>query len=226
MKSIAHYRPMKRTRVDHIRADLADRIARRILPPGTSLEEARLASEFGVSRTPIREVLRQLEAMGLVEARPHRGAVVAQISEIELNERFQVMAELEAVCANYAALNMTEEDKRALQAIHRDMHAAMIAGDTPLYEALNDRFHEAIYCGTHNTFLMEITLLTRQRVAPFRHAQFSTLERPARSYAEHDLIVAAILKGDSELAAQRAKSHIGDVRRAFDALPDPALTEA
>src|SRR4051812_23447129 len=106
---------MKTTRVDHIRSILADRIARRMISPGSPLEEVRLAAEFGVSRTPIREVLRQLEAMGFVEARPHRGAVVAQISPEQLNDMFRVMSELESICAAWSAQNMTPAEKRALQ---------------------------------------------------------------------------------------------------------------
>src|SRR6185436_11532871 len=87
----------KVTRAEELRLQLADEIVRGVLPPGSALDETDIARRFSVSRTPVREALRQLVASGLVEARAHRGAVVAQPSLDRLTEMFEAMAELEAL---------------------------------------------------------------------------------------------------------------------------------
>ncbi len=89
--------PDKITRAEELRLQLADEIVRGALPPGSALDETDIARRFSVSRTPVREALRQLVASGLVEARAHRGAVVAQPSIERLSGMFEAMAELEAL---------------------------------------------------------------------------------------------------------------------------------
>ncbi len=103
------------TRAEEIRQLLADEIVRGRLPPGLPLEEIELARKFGVSRTPVREAIRQLEATGLAEARPRRGAVVAGVTRERLEEMFLVMLELEALCARGAARSMTPDERTARQ---------------------------------------------------------------------------------------------------------------
>ncbi|MBP0650776.1 GntR family transcriptional regulator, partial [Mycobacterium tuberculosis] len=83
--------------------EIAEAISHRPLAPGTTLDETTLANRYGVSRTPVREALRQLAAAGLVLHRPHRGAEVARVSEERLDQMFNVMADLEAAAAGYAA---------------------------------------------------------------------------------------------------------------------------
>ena len=91
--------PDKITRAEELRLQLADEIVRGALPPGAALDETDIARRFNVSRTPVREALRQLAASGLVDARAHRGAVVARPSIERLTGMFEAMAELEALCA-------------------------------------------------------------------------------------------------------------------------------
>ena len=93
----------KPTQAERVRASLADAIVRGELGPGVALDEATIAEKFQVSRTPVREAIRQLEAIGFAEARPHRGAVVPHFTPEKLNDMFTVMAEMEALCARYAA---------------------------------------------------------------------------------------------------------------------------
>src|SRR5207302_2156214 len=93
----------KITRAEELRLQLADEIVRGALPPGAPLDETDIARRFSVSRTPVREALRQLAASGLIETRAHRGAVVAQPSIERLKSMFEAMAELEALCAGLAA---------------------------------------------------------------------------------------------------------------------------
>src|SRR5207253_5873840 len=106
--------PGKVTRAEELRLQLADEIVRGALPPGASLDETEIARRFNVSRTPVREALRQLAVSGLVEARPHRGAVVARPSLDRLTAMFEAMAELEALCAGLAAERMAAAERHAL----------------------------------------------------------------------------------------------------------------
>ena len=97
----------KITRAEELRLQLADEIVQGTLAPGAPLDETDIARRFSVSRTPVREALRQLVASGLVEARAHRGAVVAQPSVERLKSMCEAMAELEALCAGLAAERMS-----------------------------------------------------------------------------------------------------------------------
>lgn len=204
-----------RTRTEALRLQLADEIVSGALEPGTPLDEQELAARFGVSRTPVREAIRQLSASGLVSVRPHRGAVVALPTPRQLNDMFEAMAELEGLCAGLAARNMTIGERRALEALHEELRVLVQQGDPLSYHEKNEAFHTAIYAGSHNSYLAEITLMTRIRVAPFRRAQFRASGRLAGSYREHDLVVQAILRGDRDGAAEAMRNHIGIVRDAF-----------
>ena len=102
----------KPTQAERIRASLADAIVRGELGPGVALDETTIAERFQVSRTPVREAIRQLEAIGFAEARPHRGAVVSHFTPEKLNDMFTVMAEMEALCARYAAEHITAPERK------------------------------------------------------------------------------------------------------------------
>src|SRR5215831_3572190 len=156
----------KITRAEELRLQLADEIVRGALAPGAPLDETDIARRFNVSRTPVREALRQLAVSGLVEARAHRGAVVARPTIERLTGMFEAMAELEALCAGLAAERMT--------------------------------------------------LATRVRVQPFRRAQFRNLGRLAKSHAEHDRVVVAIMRGDRVGAAGAMRAHIELVRDEYE----------
>lgn len=205
-----------RTLTDDLRLTLADEIVSGHLAPGTALDETRIATRFGVSRTPVREALRQLAASGLVEIRPHRGAVVARLSTERLHELFEAMGELEAICAGLAAQSMTAAERRNLTEIHELLRDLVHAGDPQRYHEINESFHTAIYLGAHNGYLAEVTLSARMRLQPFRRAQFRTLGRLARSYEEHERIVRAIDRGDRAAAEAAMREHIGTVEQAFD----------
>lgn len=204
------------TRAEELRIQLADEITRGTLPPGTALDETALAARFGVSRTPVREALRELTASGLVDARPHRGAVVARPSVERLQNMFDVMAELEALCAGLSALNMTPPERRQLEQLHADMSDFMRQGEFTAYREANEQFHNSIYAGSHNEYLIEITIGTRRRLSPFRRAQFRALGRLALSHTEHDQVVTAILRGDRDGAAAAMRSHIAIVHDAYE----------
>ena len=203
------------TRTESLRLQLADEIVSGLLEPGQALDEQELARRFGVSRTPVREAIRQLSASGLVQVRPHRSALVALPTQDQLHDMFEAMAELEALCAGLSARNMTAVERRALEAIHQELRGLVHQGDPLRYHERNEAFHGAIYAGTHNGYLADMTLMTRKRVAPFRRAQFRTTGRLGGSWQEHDMVVQAILRGDRQAATDAMRAHIGFVRDAF-----------
>jgi len=203
------------TRAEELRLQLADEIVRGVLAPGSALDETTIANRFNVSRTPVREALRLLAASGLVEVRAHRAAVVARPSASQLQGMFEVMAELEALCAGFAAERMNSAERRALEDIHEQLRVMIQSGDPQRYHEVNEAFHSCIYNGAHNTYLAEITLTTRARVQPFRRAQFRILGRLAKSHIEHDRVVQAILRGEHDIAASAMYAHIVTVREEF-----------
>ena len=199
----------KITRAEELRLQLADEIVRGALAPGAALDETDIARRFNVSRTPVREALRQLAASGLIEARAHRGAVVARPTLERLNGMFEAMAELEALCAGLAAERMPAVERARLEAIHEELRVLSHAGNP-------ERFHNAIYAGSQNGYIAEMTLATRVRVQPFRRAQFRNLGRLAKSQAEHDRVVVAIMRGDRTGAAAAMRAHIELVRGEYE----------
>lgn len=208
--------PIKITRAEELRRQLADEIVRGTLRPGAALDETDIAQRFKVSRTPVREALRQLVVSGLVESRPHHGAVVAQPSFERLTGMFEAMSELEALCASFAAERMTPLERRTLETIHEELRMLSSQGNPERFHDVNEHFHNAIYAGAHNDYIAEITLATRVRVQPFRRAQFRNLGRLAKSHAEHDRVVIAILRGDRDGAAKAMRHHIDLVRDEYE----------
>jgi DNA-binding GntR family transcriptional regulator len=218
-------RPDGLTHGERLRIKIADQIVGGELVPGTSLDETTLAERYGVSRTPVREALRELAAAGLVVHRPHRGAVVAAVTEERLLEMFQVMADLESLCAGYAAEHITPIERQTLVDLHADAKELVRLGDLEAYTEANDVFHNFIYSASHNGFLAETALNVRRRVSPFRRVQFRTLGRLAISHAEHDRVVQAILRGDKDAAAREMRTHLGSVHHAYQVFSEAAVAK-
>ncbi len=213
---MAHHRGGKSTKAARIASTLAADIASGLFTPGSALDETEIAAHYGVSRTPVREAIRQLTARGMVETKAHRGAVVRAFDERELDDMFAVMADLEALCARGAALAMTAADRRDLRGSLAALTAAAKTGDINAYAAQNEQFHDIIYRGAHNGYLMQLTLDTRERLAPFRRAQFGSQGRLMRSLAEHCRVVEAIDNRDAVKAFDAMRAHIVVVRDAVD----------
>ena len=206
----------RKTLAEELRLQLADEIIGGVLEPGAALDEMNLARRFRVSRTPVREAIRQLAASGLVEARAHRGALVARPSTDRLLGMFEAMAELEALCAGLSAERMTGAERRALEASHEQLRTLIQVGNPQSFHEANEAFHGAIYAGTHNDYLAEMTIDTRTRVQPFRRAQFRNLGRLAKSHMEHDRVVVAIMRGDRDGAGAAMRAHIMTVREEYE----------
>jgi DNA-binding GntR family transcriptional regulator len=206
----------KQTRSDQLAAQIAAAILSGEFTPGYRLDEHQLAQRFAVSRTPVREALRHLAASGLIEVRPRRGAIVAAVTPDELETLFVAMAEMEASCARMATHRMTPLERRRLQALHEDMAGLVHSGDPEAYADANQSFHLMIYAGAHNAAIADFTAGLRQRLAPFRRAQFRTLGRLPRSHAEHEAVVRAILTGNAAAAHAAMLHHVSLVEDAFD----------
>lgn len=193
---------------DEVCRRLADEIALGQLAPGARLDEATLAARFAVSRTPVREALKQLVASGLAIYRPNHGARVASLTAGELDQIFEAIGELEAACARHAALRLADDERRALAELHAQGRLAMQAGDSARYAALNQALHAAIIDGCHNPALIDLTNGLRERVASFRRTQFQHIKRIAESFAEHTAIVEAIVARDVVASYREMRAHL------------------
>lgn len=195
-------------RSEVLREAIEEMIAVGKLPPGHHLDETELAAEFGVSRTPIREALIQLASMGIVVIRPRRGAIVAEIGPQQLIEMFEVMAELEAMCARLAARRMNPAEHATLKASHLACTEARNNADSDAYFYKNEEFHQQIYIGSQNTFLEEQARVLQRRLRPYRRLQLRVRNRVKASFDEHGAVVDAIIEGKGELAAELLRQHI------------------
>ena len=204
------------TRAEKLATAIADGILSGALAPGLRLDELTLAQQHGVSRTPVREALRQLAMSGLIDMRPRKGAIVSKATPDQIESLFVAMGELEATCARLAAISMTPIERRRLQARHEAMTALAAAGDPVAYSDANVSFHSAIYAGAHNAPLAEYTMGLRRRVGPFRRAQFQVEGRLHRSNQEHDAVVRAILSGDAMAAHAAMLHHVSLVEDAYE----------
>jgi DNA-binding GntR family transcriptional regulator len=205
------------TLAEKLATAIADGILNGTLRPGVRLDEIGLAQQHGVSRTPVREALRQLTASGLIDMRPRKGAVVSRATPAEVESLFVAMAEMEATCARLAAMSMTPLERRRLQARHEAMIALSAKGDPEAYSDANVAFHLAIYAGAHNEPIADYTRGLRRRVGPFRRAQFQVEGRLTRSTEEHGAVVQSILAGDARGAHAAMLHHVGLVEDAFEA---------
>ncbi len=197
-----------KNRSETLREEIEELIVVGVFSPGQHLDETELAQRFGVSRTPIRETLIQLASLGIVVIRPRRGAVVAEFGPQQLVEMFEVMAELESLCARLAARRMSREEQAALLASHQQCRSARDSHEADRYFYQNEEFHEIIYRGSHNTFLFEQTSVMHRRLRPYRRLQLRVRDRINSSYLEHDEVVQAIVGGDEEAAARCMRGHI------------------
>jgi DNA-binding GntR family transcriptional regulator len=192
----------------NLRDALEDRILTDEIRPGERLDEAALALEFNVSRTPIRQAIFELAATGLVERFPRRGAFVAQIGPERLSEMFQVMAELEALCARNATRRATPSDLAHISDMHAACDIAAKSGDSDAYYYANEKFHDAIRIVGANTFLRDEIDRLQKRLQAFRRIQLRARDRVSSSLEEHYKIVVAIKAGDETQAANAMRAHV------------------
>ncbi len=166
------------TTVEQMVRAIADMIVTGQMLPGDKLDEISLAARFDVSRTPVREALRELGAMGLVEREPNRSAVVTNVTETYLHSMFEAMAELEAICARLSAERMTIEERRLLEIEHRASARLVRQGADEEYAAYNTEFHSRLYRGAHNEHICELVTQSRGPACAFSPRAVSAV-RPA-----------------------------------------------
>lgn len=196
------------TRADEIRQAIEADIFSGKLRPGTRLDEESLAARFNLSRTPVREAILQLVYSGLVVKKPRQGAVVAPLDLHRMVQMFEVMSEIEGLCARYAARRMSAEERDDLQALHAKSQELCAARRLDDYYAVNHAFHEAVYRGSHNDVLQEMARGLFARLAPYRRYQLNHPDRIDESFNEHGEVMAAILAADPERAQASMRKHV------------------
>jgi DNA-binding GntR family transcriptional regulator len=194
-----------------LREDVKDTIVERILDgtygPGARIVESQLAAEFGVSQAPVREALRELEAMRFVESRPNRGARVREVTLEELGQIYPVRAALEEVAGRAAATRMTDGQLAELAGELAGMRRAAEAGDAHAQLLHDVRFHEIVVEASGNQVLADVwrslRVEARTLVSVLRSdtnlAMIAELHRP---------ILQALQLGDPELAGKEMRAHI------------------
>lgn len=179
-----------------------------VYTPGTRLDETELATRHAVSRTPIREALMQLAAQGLVRSVPNKGCFVNEMTLPDLLGMFEVMAELEGICARLAARRMSDRGLAELDHWQAACRTACAAGTADDYYYANERFHRALYGASGNAYLAMLAGQTHTRLKPYRRLQLRVPGRLARSAAEHDAIIAALRERDPAKAEALIRQHI------------------
>lgn len=183
------------------------------LAVGERVQEFQLAERFKVSRSPVREALRALDAIGIVEVIPNRGAFVRRIAVEEALEVYEVRAALFAQAGRLMAERGTDTDMTALQTLHAEMGEAAKAHDFNRYFPLNFHFHELIVDAAGNRTLAAQyrILVKRLRLFRARNLMFGdTLEVSSR---EHATIVSAIVARDAEASSRACFNHVEQGRR-------------
>jgi DNA-binding GntR family transcriptional regulator len=191
---------------DQVLAELRTRIIDAQYRPGERLTEDRLAADFGVSRNPVREALRVVEAEGFVELQPRRGAVVAAPDERTMRDMFAARAVLEPLGARIAAGRATSEELAALRRLLDDARDATRDGDFVRVAELNSALHQAVMRMSGNRWLVQFS------TAMYRHVHWvfrlGASARAAHSWEEHVRLVEALEAHDPDAAEQAARDHV------------------
>ncbi|MDR5893870.1 MULTISPECIES: GntR family transcriptional regulator [Halomonas] len=207
--------PEVRTLAERVFQQLQDAIVRGELAPGSKITEPGLSRTYGISRGPLREAMRRLEAHRLIERVPHVGARVVKLSMQELLELFDVREALESMAARLAAKHMTAEEiagLRKLLAMHEGQ-ADLRKGEAYFQREGDLDFHYRIVQGSHNRMLVNMLCDDLYYLVRLYRTQFSASgSRPQRAFVEHHRIVDAIEAGDAELAELLMRRHVSASR--------------
>lgn len=203
---------------DEVAAQLRERIFAGELTPGTFLDEATLAEQMKISRTPLREALKVLTAEGLVRHEPRRGCFVNEVTEQDLDEIFPVIALLEGRCAFEAAQHATDADLAALEDLHNKLSRHAKAKRINEYYETNFAIHEAIIALAGNRWLAGVIGDLRKIVKLARLQQLHAPGRLEQSLSEHLAVFAALKARDPEGADAAMRTHLTRQREALRAL--------
>ncbi|MGI4837874.1 MAG: GntR family transcriptional regulator [Janthinobacterium lividum] len=198
------------TLASKIQSLVLDEIRQGQLVPGMHLEELELAERYQVSRTPVREALRQLDALGVVKITPRQGAIVVDHSTADhQRETLEVIADLEASAARYAASRRTPAQRSELLKLSERARHILATDDHAAFDALNLELHQLIHMAAANALLTETIANMRLRIVPYTRAELmSSRDSLEISYREHEMFLNAVLRGDTELAYHSMRAHV------------------
>jgi DNA-binding GntR family transcriptional regulator len=176
--------------------------------PGENLIELKIAQELNVSRTPVREAIRQLELEGLVEGIPNKGANVKGISRKDMEDIYRIRKVLEGLAATWSIELITDDEIKELQEVYELMEFYTPRNDIDQIAKLNTRFHEIIFTATKSKILMNILKDFQFYVKWARHASLSIPGRKEEALKEHYDILQAFKERDSDKAQQCLTVHV------------------
>lgn len=198
-----------------IRESILTMLANGSLRPGAPLDERKLAQEFGVSRTPVREAVVYLVARGFLTMDARAGIAAPKLSLRTLRELLELLGELEAVAARLAAKRANSEERALLQQTLAACEAAEATVDIEGYEAANTAFHGVIYTACRNDSLVDQVKSIRFRCLGYTRGRFESPGRMLRSLSEHKAIGNAICNSDEFAAHLAMMEHISIGGREF-----------
>lgn len=202
---IERVRPRFRTTTEFVEAALREAILSGVIPGGVPLRQEDLAAAFGVSRMPVREALRQLEARALVEFHPHRGAVVAEISAEDAADISAIRAAVEPAALRLSLPNLNEADFVLAEELIGEMDAEE---DPGRMGELNRRFHMTLYARAGRPRLLALAEQHLAAADRYLRFQFAALGYQHRSQDEHCALLAACRAGDIEAACEAVTRHV------------------
>lgn len=184
---------------------LRQRIFRRELEPGSWIDELRIAEEYGISRTPLREALKVLAAEGLVTMKVRRGAYVTEVSEKDLRDVYHLLSLLESDAAGEVAAHADDAAVAELAALHDELELAVAERDR--FFAVNERFHLRLLELADNRWRLQMVSDLRKVMKLNRHHSLFKAGRIEESLAEHRAVMAALRARDGAMAARRMREH-------------------
>ncbi len=193
---------------DTIRRAIEEAVQSGTLQPGDPVDEVALAAAHSVSRTPVREAILQLQAQGLLAAAPRGGAVVAKVDIQRLFAIWEVLSELESLCAQLACERMSDDERDTLTGLHRRAAAVVKRGDREGWQDANQAFHDCLYRGARNPYLREEILRARTLTGAYRKHAFGALGDLEASYAQHGELLQAITARDAASTRNLMRRHM------------------
>lgn len=185
------------------------------LSPGERLLEVQLAEEMGVSRTPVREAIRRLELEGFVVMVPRKGAYVAGLSVADVEAVFEIRTALETLAVRLAAQRMEAEDFRQLDELAAKMKDTWQEGNVENWVALDASFHELLYKFSRNERLVQMMNNIMEQLSRYRIISLANKEVRHNSLSEHEAVMDALRRHDSEAAAEAAAQHITNTKQSL-----------
>lgn len=188
----------------------------RVVKPGDRLIETAIASKLGVSRTPVREALRQLESEGLAVNIPRKGTIVKGICYEDAAEIYDIREVLEGLAVRSACLNISRMQIRRLKEITQYMRKLIDSGNEETYVKVHDEYNKIILEASNNKRLLAQLESIHEYLKSLRLVSLMTKERKELALKEHLDIVMAIEEGDENKAEIIARNHVRNAKKSFE----------